>query len=476
MAITLLAAGATLILNACQAPLLPAALETTTQSAGSSSPSSGSQTSGSPSSGSQTSGSQSGTSQPNGAQTSTSQPPLPLVQAYQSDKFVDSIGVGIHMTYTDTNYYSQWPTVFNDLQWLGVRHVRDGYYDFPAGTPYVEEHRQLASAGIKTDYVMPVNSSTTSATVQSIAQKVGDMEAVEAPNECDLAGDCGTTAAQSMSNMLAFLPTVDASGVAAGVPVFGPSLADYTSYSQVGNLSSKMTQNNLHVYFVGRNPGNSGWGGYDTQGNSYGSIPFWLDMANQDAPNMPVNITETGYVMVPQPQPYNISLATGASYIPRSLLLTFMHGVKRTYIYELLDEVSSPGYGLIDSNMNPKPAFLALQGLIASLWDEGPSFTPGKLAMSLAGGDSTVKQILFQKRDGSFWLVLWLEQSSWDPVNLVNTPVTPEKVTLKLNTNYVVTNIGTIQTSGNMHWISTGGSTQIITVSDAVTLVKILPE
>ncbi len=54
-----------------------------------------------------------------------------------------------------------------------------------------------------------------------------------------------------------------------------------------------------------------------------------------------------------------------------------MHGVKRTYLYELLDEVSSPGYGLIDENMNPKPAFLAVQNLIANLWDKGPSFTPG---------------------------------------------------------------------------------------------------
>lgn len=475
MAITLFTACAALVLSACQPSFLPASLQAITQSASAQSTSSSSSPGSSQTGSSQTSSSQTTTTQ-TGTATSTWTPSLPQVQAYQADKFVDSIGVGIHMTYTDTNYYSQWPLVFNDLQWLGVRHVRDGYYNFPAGTPYVAEHRQLASAGIKTDYVMPVNSTTTSATVASIAQKVGDMEAVEAPNECDLAGDCGSTAAQSMSNMLAFLPTVDASGSAAGVPVFGPSLADYTSYSQVGNLSSKMTQNNLHVYFVGRNPGNAGWGGYDAQGNSYGSIPFWLDMANQDAPSMAVNITETGYVMVPQPQPYNISLATGASYIPRSLLLTFMHGVKRTYVYELLDEVSSPGYGLIDSNMNPKPAFLALQNLIANLWDEGPSFTPGKLAYSLTGGGSTLKQVLFQKRDGSFWLVLWLEQSSWDPVNLVTTPVTPQNVTLKLNTKYAVTNIGTIQTSGNMHWISTGGSTQTISVSDAVTIVKILPE
>ncbi len=402
---------------------------------------------------------------------------LPQVQAYQSDTFVDSIGVGLHMTYTDTNYYTQWPEVVADLQLLGVRHVRDGFYNFPAGTPYISMHQQLAAAGIKTNYVMPIDNSTTPTLVASIAKKVGDMEAVEGPNECDLAGDCGTTPAEGMANMVAFMPTVHASGAAAGVPVYAASLAQYPSFSDVGNLSSEMTDNNLHVYNNGRNPGTPGWFCTDAKGNGCWSLPFWLDTANVDAPGKPVVMTETGYVMVPNPQQYQIPESTGASYIPRTLLLTYMHGIKRTYLYELLDEVSSPGYGLMDSNMNPKPAFVAVQNLIANLWDKGPSFTPGKLAYSLTGGDSTLKQILFQKRDGSFWLVLWLEKSSWDEVNLVQTPVTPETTTLKLNSNYVVTNVGTLDNTGNMNWITTNpaASTETITVSDAVTLVKILP-
>jgi hypothetical protein len=411
------------------------------------------------------------------AETQSSKTSLPQVQAYQSDSFVDSIGVVTHLTYTNTNYYLEWPTVFSDLQSLGVRHLRDGYYDWTPGTPFFAEHQQLASAHIKTDYVIPYNTSTTPAAVESIASQVGDMEAIEAPNECDVAGNCGSTATESVDNMLSFMPTVDAAGSVANVPVFGPSFANYTAYSQVGNIASQMTDNNLHVYFGGRNPGSSGWGGLDAEGNAYGSIPFWLNMASEDAPNVPVNITETGYMMFTTPQQYTIPPGTGASYIPRTLLLAYAQGVKHTYMYELLDEVSSPGYGLIDGNMNPKPAFLAVQNLIANLWDEGPSFTPGTLAYSLTGGGSTLKQILFQKRDGSFWLAVWLEQSSYDEVNLVETPVTPENVTLQLNSNYVVTNIGTINTSGNMNWTSTNpaASTESITVSDQVTLVKILP-
>lgn len=403
------------------------------------------------------------------------QPQLTEVQAYQADSFVDSIGVGTHLTYNDTNYYTNWPATLAALQSLGVRHARDGFYDFPAGTPYAARHQQLAAAGIKTDYVMPIDSSTTPAMVASVAQQVGDMEAVEGPNECDLAGDCGTTPADGINNMLSFMPTVDAAGAAAGVPVFAAALAQYPSFSQVGNLSSEMTYNNLHVYNNGRSPGTAGWLCADAQGNGCWSLPFWLDMANVDAPGAPVVMTETGYVMSPNPQQYEIPESTGASYIPRTLLLTYMSGVKRTYLYELLDEASSPGYGLMDSNMNAKPAYLAVQNLIANLSDKGPSFAPEQLAYSLTGGDPTLKQILFQKRDGSFWLVLWLEQSSWDELNVVETPVAPEQLTLNLSSNYSIAEIGTIDNTGNMNWTSSASSPGTIQVSDAVTMVQILP-
>jgi len=400
-----------------------------------------------------------------------------LVQARQADLFVDSVGAVTHLTYLNTNYYRDWPTVFYDLQRLGVRHIRDGYQNWGAGSPFFSEHRQLASASIKTTYVIPYSPATTAASVEGVAQEAGDMEAVEDPNECDVAGYCGTTAAQSMAHMFSTLPTVNAAGKRVNVPVIGPSFANYTTYSQVGNLASKMTSNNLHVYFGGRNPGSNGWGVPDAKGNNYGSLAFWLDMANEDAPGVPVMITETGYMMFPQPRPYTIPYGTGASYIPRTLLLAYTHGIKRTYLYELLEEPSAPGYGLIDGNMVPKPAFHAVECLINTLSDEGPSFTPGKLAYSLTGGSPALKQVLFQKRDGSFWLVLWLEESSYDEVNLKETPVTAEKVNLQVKGNHVVSNIGTIENNGEMNWTSTNpaGPSDTIPVSDAVTIVKIVP-
>ena len=409
---------------------------------------------------------------------STTSASLPLVQAYQADTFVDSIGVVTHLTYTNTPYYTAWPQVFNDLQSLGVRHIRDGYYNWSAGSPFYGEHQLLASAGIHTDYVVPFSTTTTPEEIEQTAGQVQDMESLEMPNECDVAGNCGPTVAAGLGNLLGFEPTVDAAASALGIPALGPSFTQVETYPAVGNLAPSMTDNNLHIYFGGRNPGSDGWGAPDVEGNYYGSIPFWLDQANLDAPGVPSVVTETGYLTFSTPQPYTIPASVEASYIPRTLLLMYMAGVKRTYVYELLDEISSPGFGLIDGNLNPRPAYLAIQNLIANLWDKGPSFTPGQLPYSVTGGDSTLQQVLFQKRDGSFWLLLWLEQSSYDTVNCVPTPVTPQSVTLTLGGNYVAPNIGAFDDTGNLNWTSPQPASSVVplTVSDQITIVKILPQ
>ena len=404
------------------------------------------------------------------------QVPMQTQQASPADSFVDSIGIGTHLTYGNTLYYTAWPQVFEDLQELGVRHIRDGYFNPNWGPPFTTRHQQLEQAHIRTDYVIPYDSSITAQSIERLASVVPDMELLEAPNECDVAGNCGATQAESISDMLSFLPTVQAAGWALHVPVIGPSYAAFASYALVGNVASDINYSNLHVYFGGRYPGSHGWGGFDVQGNSYGSLPFWLDQANIEGPGLRTVITETGYLSFPgQPTPYTIPLSVEASYIPRTYLLAYMHGVGRTYQYELLEDPNSPGYGMIDSNLTKRPAYYAIQNLIANLSDPGPSFTPGSLQYSLQGGDSTLNRLVFQKRDGSFWMLLWLEQSSYDTVNQVSTPVTPQKVTLTLGGGYVAPNVGRFDSTGHLTWSSTSGSVVPLTVSDQITMVKILP-
>jgi hypothetical protein len=399
------------------------------------------------------------------------------VQASPANAFVDSMGVDTHMLYTNTLYYTNWPQVFADLQALGIRHVRDGYFDPNWGAPYTTEHQQLAQAGIRTDYVLSYDPTISSQDIEQLAATDQDMELLEAPNECDLAGACGSGITGSLNNMISMMPTIQTAASALGVPVIGPSFAAYQPYSWVGDIAALMSYNNLHVYFGGRNPGVAGWGSPDAEGNPYGTFQFWLDMSNLDAPGLPAQITETGYMTFPgNPTPYTVPMNVEAQYLIRTYFLAYMNGIGRSYVYELLEDPNSPGFGLIDGNLNPRPAYYEIQNLIANLSDPGPSFTPGQLPYSVTGGDQTLNQLLLQKRDGSYWLILWLEQSAYDEVNLINTPVTPQQVTLTLGSNYFTPNVGQFDDNGNLNWSSTqipNGNVPL-TISDHPTIVKVL--
>jgi hypothetical protein len=401
--------------------------------------------------------------------------PLPAEQAKQADAFVDSIGVVTHLSYNDTPYFTAWPQVLTALKTLGVRHIRDGFYDWSASSTYVARHQALASAGIKCNYVVPLDASTSPGEIEQFAPAAGDMEQLEAPNECDAAGNCGANALAGIANVLGFLPTIDSAGTDLGIPVIGPSFTQQSSYASAGNISSEITDNNLHVYFGGRNPGTAGWGDADAEANSYGSLAWWLDQANLDAPGMPVEVTETGYMAYPTTStPFTVPESVEASYLPRTLLLDFQQGIKRTFMYELLDEVSSPGYGILRADLSPKPAFTAVENLIANLQDRGPGFTPGALSYSLEGGGASLNHLLLQKRDGSFWLLLWLEEPSFNPASTTAITVAPRQVTLTLS-NPGAQQILQWDTTGNLSASNATmqGNTLTLNVSDQVTIVKI---
>lgn len=399
-------------------------------------------------------------------------------QASQSQVFFDSVGVETHISYLNTAFGTQWPAVLQEIKSLGVHHLRDGYYDWPSSSSIVLNHQSLAALGITTTYVVPLNFATTVAQIREASANLQDMEMLEASNECDVDPACGGPGLLGIANVVSFLPTVFAAGKSLGIPVLGPSFTTSQAYAAAGNLASHMTYNNLHVYFGGRNPGSNGWGDGDAQGNRYGSLAWWMDQGNVDAPNVPDIITETGYYAVPTPYPYQISEEVGASYIPRTYLLAFNHGVKRTFVHELIDEAASPFFGLLRYDLSERPAFTAIKNMLSIVTDPGTSFTPGKLNYTFSGGDSTLNHTLLQKQDGTFILIAWLEQSSYDEVNDVNTPVNPQTITLTLNGAAAVNNVTQFDSSGNTHGVGISGSrtTVPLTINDQLTVIQITPQ
>ena len=402
---------------------------------------------------------------------------LPAEQSSAAASFVSSVGVVTHLSYTNTPYYTQFPQILSSLKKLGVKHIRDGYYPWAASDPIVLNHQKIAGAGIKTDYVVPYDLSTTTQQIEQFAPMVGDMGSLEAPNECDVSGGCGGSGLAAVDNVVAFLPTVNTAAQTIGTPMFGPSFVLQASYPEAGNLDSEMTMNNLHIYFGGRNPGSTGWGADDAEGNSYGSFAWWLDQAAIDGPGMPSVITETGYITSQTTTtPYTLPDSVAASYTPRTLLLAFKSGFKQIYMYELIDEVSSPGYGLLNADLTPRPAYTAVKNLLSRLSDSGASFSPGSLHYQILGGDSNLNHLLLQKSDGSYWLVLWLEEPSWDPVNVAPLSVTPENIGIELTSGYKTTTDYQFNDAGGVTAFTQPITNNIasLTVTDQISIVRIV--
>jgi hypothetical protein len=396
-------------------------------------------------------------------------------QAAQAASFIESVGVETHLTYLNTPFASQWPTILGELKSLGVHHVRDGYYAWDSSSSIVINHQSLAAAGISTTYVIPLDFSTTPEQIQATAAKVTDMEAIEAPNECDVDPACGGPGLVGINRVVSFLPTLHAAGQLLHLPVIGAVFTTAEAYLAAGNIASNVDYNDLHVYFGGRNPGSTGWGDGDSNGNNYGSFGWWIDQANVDAPNAPVIITETGYYAVPNPAPYQVTEAVSETYIPRTYLLAFNHGVTRTFLHELLDEVASPNFGLLRSDLSERPAYRAVKNMLGTLADPGGAFAPGHLTYAISGADPTLNHTLLQKRDGSFWLVLWLEQSSYNPATTATIPVVPQSVVLTVGNGGIARNVTQLNGNGDANSYAVDGSSGSIplNITDQLTMVQI---
>ena len=386
-------------------------------------------------------------------------------QAVQSDQFVDSVGVNVHLHYTDTPYYTNFPLVKSSLVSLGVRHVRDGMTNTTLQA-YYDRHNELGAAGIKGLFIVSPNTSLSSIEDWS-ANVSSSIEAYENPNEYD-------NVSGGIATLKSFMPTLYAGAhkaeMVGSIPVIGPSLTKAASFSQLGNESSLMDYSNLHNYFAGRNPGTGGWGS-----NGYGSLGYNMALANIVGASKPIITTETGYGNS-SVTPNNVPESVSATYMPRLLLEQWNAGIKRTYLYELLSEGSAPysDYGLLRADGSQKPAFKAVSNLIALLSDQGVAFIPKTFSYKVTGGDSALHQLLLQKRDGSFYIALWVEKPSYD-VNLqAPIAVAPEQVTLQSPRLASTATLYQFDSAGNVaNSTLQPGTTFPLTVTDKLMLVKL---
>ena len=163
-------------------------------------------------------------------------------------------------------------------------------------------------------------------------------------------------------------------------------------------------------------------------------------MRDRFKPGAPAMATETGYNNIVRPGGAGVSEAAAATYIPRLLLNNFASGVKRTFLYELLDEGVSPEegehhWGLIRYDRTPKPAYHALSAMLSALSDEqGTVFPPAKtVAAALRGAPPEARMLQFRKADGSTAAAIWRAVPCWDPTAARDIPVEVRPLTMELD-------------------------------------------
>jgi hypothetical protein len=354
---------------------------------------------------------------------------LPAVQARPADSLVDAFGVAIHTPYLDTPY-ADTARVKQALTDLGVRHVRDNLnLSVPQSFAAM---REIASAGIRFDLIMgrPGSWQTPEKLVQAIATELptGVVESLEGANEYNLDEHAVDWALELRTHQQQLWEAANANPVTADLPVLAPALGMRTGFDQIADLGQYADYGNAHLYPGGRPPS---WG-----------IDWLTQLEGIVVPGKPVMYTEAGYhnalntTSGHAPTPESVV----GSYAPRLLLEHYLRGTTRVYNYELLDERADPeltdheaAFGLLRHDFSPKPAYSAMKNLLALVADPGPAFSPGALAYTIDGATSDLRQVLVQKRTGEFVLLLWRDQSLYNPSTGEQRPVPPRGMTVRFD-------------------------------------------
>jgi hypothetical protein len=349
-----------------------------------------------------------------GAANASADAPAPVaVAARSADAFTDSVGVNTHLAYTDTAY-GDTDRVFDLLRDLGVRHIRDSVPE-DATPGQLDALARLPELGVTADVVvgsaghkgpgLPAAADAVRPLLDSrVAAAVG---AVEAPNEWDLRAP-GRWTEELPPFQRQLYAAVKGAPQLAHAAVVGPSLGRREHLQQLAGLrlSADFDVHNLHLYARGDPPEDG--------------LTGWVKKATEDDPGKPLSITEAGFhtATAQKGRQKPVSEAAQGDYELRNVLANFGAGVSSTYLYELLDEKSEPSlqdqeehFGLVRSDLTPKPAYEQLRQLLHATADPGPA-TPSAaqpLTVGLpdqAGGEG-IGHLLLQRRDGTYQLALW---------------------------------------------------------------------
>jgi hypothetical protein len=357
------------------------------------------------------------------------------VTAIKVADFLDSLGVCAHIA-QGVDAPSQSATA---MAYAGIRNLRD---DGSAGAVqgWISMHQ---SAGIR---VVVLSNKGIPATIDMAKQlhAAGALLAVEGPNEPN--NFPVAYEGQTSSFTTTFVPVahfqrdlyaaIKADVSLSGIPVFHSSEAGGSEPDNVGlqfltipnGLSIAMPAGtkyadyaNMHNYACGHKSilvDNVAWNASDPTLNGdwdglyveYGHTwkRGFAGYSNNELLRLPRVTTETGW---PTGGTGAINQEQQGRLFMNLYLSAFKRGIAYTFIYMLRDDPVQGYWGLFDTSYKPKRSGTYVHNLTTILADAG-SRMPGKLNYSIDTKPTTVHDLLMQKSDGTFALVVWNERPS----------------------------------------------------------------
>ncbi|MEM8737200.1 MAG: hypothetical protein AAGG38_01815 [Planctomycetota bacterium] len=239
-----------------------------------------------------------------------------------------------------------------------------------------------------------------------IPQQIGWMEsvsnailAVEGPNEWGKihpAADNDWVASLKWYQRNLWLEW-DASSKLRNKPVLSPSLIFGTGATDaVGRIDWHCDRGSFHVYPL--HPESP-------------DVQTQIDDLNKQTPYKKDWITEFGWRT--QPGPYPMKNDVQASYVLRGYAEFFRRGFERSSAWTLIDNPIQMGWGLLRDDLSEKDSFKSLKRMISIVKDT-TNHSPGSLNYSIDKKGNTVHELLLQKSDGTFLLLLWRPIELWN--------------------------------------------------------------
>jgi hypothetical protein len=140
-------------------------------------------------------------------------------------------------------------------------------------------------------------------------------------------------------------------------------------------------------------------------------------------------------------------------------LAQFKRGYAYTSVYLLRDRTDEGGnqsFGFYQSDYSPRKAAIYLHNLTTILADKGMLSKPGQLDFTIVDQPKTVHELLLQRSDGTFQLIVWDERLSGQDRVTVHLGITPASVriydpTIAVEPVQILTNAGSLELTLSDH-------------------------